>query len=152
MVPINLRLPAAISNGVVWSYYYRYHPKGQHKLKNEATDTVLGRTAGSHCKAIIIGRELPKQFLLPIVNDRLSWAASTDSVPILQTSHQSIIRYRRLLHRCMNFDSTWAVDVVSCTEYGDLWLTVVCQAFTDALVRSKSKTTDGSAHGNMAVI
>lgn len=47
-------------------YDYRYHLKLQHKLKNEVTETILGKTADSRCKATIIGRDLPKE-LLPLL-------------------------------------------------------------------------------------
>jgi hypothetical protein len=38
-------------------YDYRYHLKGQHKLKNEVINKIIGKTAESHCRAIIAGRK-----------------------------------------------------------------------------------------------
>ena len=38
-------------------YDYRPHLKGQHKLKNEVINKILGKTAESHCRATIAGRK-----------------------------------------------------------------------------------------------
>jgi uncharacterized Zn-finger protein len=38
-------------------YDYRHHLKGQHNLKNEVINKILGKTAESHCRATIAGRK-----------------------------------------------------------------------------------------------
>jgi hypothetical protein len=48
-------------------YDYRYHLKGRHNLKTDVIDTILGKTAESHCRATIIGRDPPKQFPAPLL-------------------------------------------------------------------------------------
>jgi hypothetical protein len=38
-------------------YDLKHHLKGQHKLKNEVVNTILGKAEGSHCRATISGRK-----------------------------------------------------------------------------------------------